>query len=1058
MPPIEGHALQRLRRCPSPARAYKNTLTLKKHMKNVNSTWVGPTNATKEADNGLDEMEKITPTGTGTFTMDATTVHIVLSEHVEEKINLVRFYSSAGILTQELTAGCSQQKASGDAPVQRQVESLHLEASSEHVEEMACFGQKATDPIPVLQPAIPPMILGDLKYDPMDGLLHKLYLEAINIVVDPKLKALCCKFCQIGLIPGDVLGHIHGQHKGLLVNKKDLDEVLANLEVCKDIPEPCYDRVGPPFKGLKVSIGRGCQMCSFASSSNKYIQTHYQKQHSGTPMPNEFPDCKMQQLSSSGKGHCQFQVQDSIPPIDMDPETDFIMDLREEMGQAFPPDDMAARPGRNSKQDDDKLLPGLKEAVRQYFDEVLSLLQIMDELVLQHLNSPDPKKSINNMPFHHHQCGETMANYTLLVMALIWMLARAGDNCSYCPPLPNTLCTKMLSLVTLERDGKHKEPKSVTHYLSKLEYCMCLVFLKELKQQSASSFGQDDEKASSAKAIVTLWEQRVLQGINMCISYDALADDIDNCSVGYSFLVDRQNTCFADHDSLAHKFLTDPSTSGHFGVKRNGRMIWDKAALQRWLADYAEFQEQLLLHCETLSSAPGHGMELMPLTFCNTRERPQWNLVILGKYVALLCSYHKSAAITGLEKLIPHVLDGLTGNLIIQSLAIAWPFAELASYICYPHKPDVLQLYKTQLFVNHKCLFTTENISHSMAGPSLEHLPLGQFAEELLEMDENDTLIMHVIPGGLGLGYVYSSDPGQFQQLARAGKLGLDPQHEIPGKKENGTDIKISEEKIADQVAAKLEKKFLGNLEALLTDRLVTTIGPAIQTIVKDAVQEALTSISTNLSANHGKTDAPPTNSANWDMMYMDPSPPATSDNDVQLTPKEKGQANNHHNDQGAGPLEGIGQRNHGRNKLVRQEDAKSIMPVEEPNQPPLNDLPHLEQQCLQTMWQALNLLSATWISPQQRKAMLVVAHWKTDVVAMLKMGGGKSMLAAIPALLKPKEAIVVVLPLKSLMTNLKWKLEETQIPYQEYICDELLRADVNFILVSVDHAMMPGW
>ncbi|KAI6008007.1 hypothetical protein EDC04DRAFT_2907364 [Pisolithus marmoratus] len=125
---------------------------------------------------------------------------------------------------------------------------------------------------------------------------------------------------------------------------------------------------------------------------------------------------------------------------------------------------------------------------------------------------------------------------------------------------------------------------------------------------------------ASAKAIITLWEQRVLWGINMCISYDALADDIGNCNVGYSFLADRQNTCSADHDSLAHKFLSNPSTSSHFGVKRNDRMIWDKAALQRWLADYGEFQEQLLLCRETLSGAPGHGMELTPLTLCNTRE------------------------------------------------------------------------------------------------------------------------------------------------------------------------------------------------------------------------------------------------------------------------------------------------------------------------------------------------------------------------------------------------------------------------------------------------------
>ncbi|KAI6044131.1 hypothetical protein EDC04DRAFT_2599717 [Pisolithus marmoratus] len=499
-----------------------------------------------------------------------------------------------------------------------------------------------------------------------------------------------------------------------------------------------------------------------------------------------------------------------------------------------------------------------------------------------------------------------MANYTLPVMALIWMLARAGDNCSYCLPLPDTLCTKvntlgstlcrggnvscsihnvlthiwmskwektcenllpcptkwMLSLVTLERDGKHKEPKS------------------ELKQQSASSFGQDDEKACNAlqcwftehvtspfnqiqtlqnqasaiayqtiaKAIITLWEQRVLWEINMCISYDALADDIGNHNVGYSFLADRQNTWFVNHDSLAHKFISNPSTSGHFGVKRNGRMIWDKATLWRQLADYAEFQEQLLLCCETLSGAPGHGTELTPLTLCNTRD------------------YHKSAAITSLENLlILHMLDGLAGDLVMQSLAIAWPFAELASYICYLHKPDVLQLYKTQLFVNHKHLFTSENISHSMAKLSSEHM-------QVFNGSSSCTLYLGGLDWDMHIVVIQASSSSwqELESLAMTFNM----------------KFLISEEKIADQVAAKLEKKILENLEALLTDRLVATIGPAIQTIVKDAVQEVMTSISTNLSASHGKTDAPPTNSANWDMMYVDPSPP---EDDIQLAPKEKG-------------------------------------------------------------------------------------------------------------------------------------------------------------------------
>jgi len=95
---------------------------------------------------------------------------------------------------------------------------------------------------------------------------------------------------------------------------------------------------------------------------------------------------------------------------------------------------------------------------------------------------------------------------------------------------------------------------------------------------------------------------------------------------------------------------------------------------------------------------------------------------------------------------------------MIQSLALAHPFAELATHICYPNQSNVEKLYQTQLFVNKDCLFTTDNISLSMSHLSLPHVSfkitvnpwrhisiafkckLGQFAEELLELDENDTV------------------------------------------------------------------------------------------------------------------------------------------------------------------------------------------------------------------------------------------------------------------------------------------------------------------------------
>ena len=44
--------------------------------------------------------------------------------------------------------------------------------------------------------------------------------------------------------------------------------------------------------------------------------------------------------------------------------------------------------------------------------------------------------------------------------------------------------------------------------------------------------------------------------------------------------------------------------------------------------------------------------------------------------------------------------------------------------------------------------------------------------------------------------------------------------------------------------------------------------------------------------------------------------------------------------------------------------------------------------------------------------------EYKTDMMAMLKTSGGKSMLAIIPALMLTNTGTVVVLPWKSLVTD----------------------------------------
>jgi hypothetical protein len=116
------------------------------------------------------------------------------------------------------------------------------------------------------------------------------------------------------------------------------------------------------------------------------------------------------------------------------------------------------------------------------------------------------------------------------------------------------------------------------------------------------------------QTIVDIWEKKILMGlVKTRVSYNSLADDLTNNSMGYSFLTDKRNISLQDPDLLGKAFLSDPSISATFGHTHNGHFIWNTNALREWLRDYAIFQGQLLLRCETLSGAPGRGTELTAL-------------------------------------------------------------------------------------------------------------------------------------------------------------------------------------------------------------------------------------------------------------------------------------------------------------------------------------------------------------------------------------------------------------------------------------------------------------
>ena len=217
------------------------------------------------------------------------------------------------------------------------------------------------------------------------------------------------------------------------------------------------------------------------------------------------------------------------------------------------------------------------------------------------------------------------------------------------------------------------------------------------------------------------WEHKVLMGLKLRVDYERLADDLTNTEVGYSFLSDPRNKMFHKRDRLALAILGNPQLRAHFTTPNaNGGVHWSKHALQEWLIDYSHLEGLQATRTEMLAGAPGRSTEIHSMNYCNTPTRTTRNLSVLDQYIAVTRMYTKTGSITGVDKLIPHGLDAFTADMMIQDLAIARPFAELAINLCYPNNEKIQELYQYRLFVNHTKEFVGADLTHIMTGLSLK--------------------------------------------------------------------------------------------------------------------------------------------------------------------------------------------------------------------------------------------------------------------------------------------------------------------------------------------------
>lgn len=649
-----------------------------------------------------------------------------------------------------------------------------------------------------------------------------------------------------------------------------------------------------------------------------------------------------------------------------------------------------------------------------------------------------------------------------------------------------------LALSSLEITGKFKSAKDVTSDIAKLEYNMRLVFLLLINQHDDHEAGyrayqqffkegfettfnslRNAQRQASSIAYTTMslpkvwwcdrkdyreliyhgthihidqlrqllaaleermrqmWEEDILLGFRLRVEYGELHDDLSSTEVGYSFCSDPRNAgCFSDKTILLQAILSDEDLASRFiSFNKDGVLRFNVREGRAWLNSLGRFHKLLLLRFHLTGGSPGRLTELIAMLLYNTAMYPLRSLVAFGPFIALLCTYQKTSALSGYDKLIPHALDAFTSDLLIQELAIARPFAVLMTKVCNPNQPDLFSKY---VFVNTDKLFNTNDITDALRQFSTEFMgielgvsdwrhisaafrrKLCSRLQELVEDDDEQESIE-----ALQMGHTRKTDNkvyGVSQEALRGA-----PEDILPLFLEASTDWQM----VCHVVP--------GGLNLCYSD--------ALMSFFQAHVQSGL--ISLDLS-KHGTQDE-----IGERLHRLE---------DLLARMDERLRGIEEHCQQGALASK--------IDRLIESLDSHSV--ARRPEESHAKGVPSTstvsttskEEDALLTLRGLLSKPDAQWKSKGQQTAVMSVLELKQDVVAILPTNAGKSMVAILPPLLEDGLVTVVILPLLILVMDFQRKLQAMNMPFYTYDSNQprIHLGTSNLILVSADRVQWDAW
>ena len=175
------------------------------------------------------------------------------------------------------------------------------------------------------------------------------------------------------------------------------------------------------------------------------------------------------------------------------------------------------------------------------------------------------------------------------------------------------------------------------------------------------------------KQIVDIWENKILFKQQIRVDYHEIHDNLLRSEPGYSFLDDTNNP-FLTHTHKLGKYALEHHLTTL--VPGTSATVLNVMACRQWLLDLAELEGLLLVAVDMKGGAPARGTELTSMLIRNTGQRLR-NTIGLGKTLSIVRQYDKTSNLAQGDKLIPHGVDSVDADILIQLHTFARPLAQV---------------------------------------------------------------------------------------------------------------------------------------------------------------------------------------------------------------------------------------------------------------------------------------------------------------------------------------------------------------------------------------------